>query len=244
MTISITQWTLSLVACFSFGLPLLAWADNHEEGTGQPVSAEEFEPGNYVEKAITMLDEQMGSSADKRIPKKLIESAKCVAVFPQIGQADLGIGGKFGRGMVSCRHEDGSFGVPLFTRLTSLTFGAQIGAQKVSLLMLIMSDKGLNTLLSGKPIVGAEAGIAAGPVGREASANLDVFLQSPMVSYSRSEGLFAGAILEGAAITRAKRVNKELYGDFETTEELLFQRKEGPESIRAIRETLDKYAAS
>lgn len=110
--------------------------------------------------------------------------------------------------------------------------------------MLVMSDKGLNTLLSGKPIIGAEAGIAVGPVGREAGIDLDVYLQSPIVSYSRSKGLFAGAVLEGAAITRAKRVNKELYGDFETTEQLLFQRKEAPEKVRPIRDVLDKYVAS
>jgi lipid-binding SYLF domain-containing protein len=221
-----------------------ASADSHGEGERAPVTAAEFEPETYVQKAVTMLKEQMDESPDKRVPKRLLEAARCVAIFPQVGQAGLGIGGKFGRGMVSCRHEDGSFGAPLFARLASLTFGAQVGVQQVSLLMLIMSDEGLDTLLNGKPIVGAEAGIAAGPVGREAGADLDIFLQSPIVTYSRSQGLFAGALLEGASINRAKQVNKELYGDFETTEQLLFQRKEVPDGVSTLGQTLDKYASS
>ncbi|MDH3692007.1 MAG: lipid-binding SYLF domain-containing protein [Gammaproteobacteria bacterium] len=210
----------------------------------ESVGADVFEPGKWTEKAVTMLDEQMNQSPDKRIPKGLLQKAKCVALFPEVLQGGLGIGGKFGRGLVSCRHENGDWGVPVFTRLTSLTFGAQIGAQSVDVLMLIMNDKGLTTLLGGKPIVGAEAGIAAGPVGREGSANLDVFLQTPIVSYSRSKGLFAGAILEGAAITRAKKTNHDLYGDYENTEELLFKRTEAPESVQMIRDALAKYSQS
>ncbi len=245
MKISMTQSTCALILASSLIVSApVTRADSHGEGEPAPVTAAEFEPGTYVQKAVTMLEGQMGEAADKRVPKKLLKAAKCVAIFPQIGQVGLGIGGKFGRGMVSCRGEDGSFGAPLFTRLSSLTFGAQIGAQQVSLLMLIMSDKGLDTLLNGKPIVGAEAGISAGPVGREAGVDLDVFLQSPIVSYSRSQGLFAGAVLEGAVIFRAKQVNKELYGDFETTDELLFKRQEVPERVRALGEALDKYTES
>ncbi len=243
MRYSIEKSTLGLAVLLSLALSApTVWGQDDEHDDA--VTAEEFQAEDYVEKAVTMLEEQMGASPDKRAPKALLKAAKCVALFPQINQAGLGIGGKYGRGLVSCRHEDGSFGVPLFTRLTSLTFGVQAGVQQVSLLMLIMSDNGLKTLLSGKPIVGAEAGVAAGPVGREAGVDLDVFLQSPIVSYSRSKGLFAGAVLEGAAITRVKRVNKELYGDFETTDELLLKRKDAPESVRAIQEALDKYAAS
>ena len=239
------EWAVGVAALLGVVMSVsTTLAQDATEGDDDAITIEVFEPGNYVQKAVTMLEEQMGTSPDKRVPKKLLKAAKCVAIFPEINQVGLGIGGKFGRGMVCCRHEDGSFGVPLFTRLTSLTVGVQAGVQQVSLLMLIMSDNGLKTLLSGKPIVGAEAGIAAGPVGREAGIDLDVFLQSPIVTYSRSKGLFAGAVLEGAAITRVKQVNKELYGEFETTEALLFQRKEAPENVRAIRETLDKYAGS
>ncbi len=245
MNVSLTHAKIKLLLLLSLAIFAPAiWADSHDEVEREPVTAAEFEPGTYVQKAVAMLEEQMGGSPDKRVPKKLLEAAKCVAIFPQVAQAGLAIGGKFGRGMVSCRHEDGSFGVPLFTRLSSITFGLQAGVQQVSLLMLIMSDEGLGTLLSGKPIVGAEAGIAAGPVGREAGVDLDVFLQSPIVTYSRSQGLFAGALLQGAAITRAKKVNQELYGDFETTEELLFQRKEGPQNVSPLRVTLDKYTKS
>ncbi len=245
----IKRFLIQLAGVVSTSLGLLlyvpvALGQSGEDDEGAPVSMEDFEPGSYVQKAAAMLEQQMSESPDKRVPQKLLRAAKCVAVFPQVGQAGLVIGGKYGRGMVSCRQQDGSFGPPLFTRMTSLTIGAQVGIQQVSLLMLVMSDKGLNTLLSGKPIIGAEAGIAVGPVGREAGIDLDVFLQSPIVSYSRSKGLFAGAVLEGAAITRAKRVNKELYGDFETTEQLLFQRKEAPEKVRPIRDVLDKYVAS
>lgn len=246
MTItSVKDRTVGLLAMLGVALVMPpVHAQSTTEDEEEPVTMEQFEPGKHIDKAVAMLDTQMGESPDKRIPKKLLEAAKCVAIFPEISQVGLGVGGKYGRGMVSCRHVDGSFGVPLFTRLTSLTFGVQAGAQQVSLLMLIMSDKGLETLLSGKPIVSAEAGVAAGPVGREAGIDVDVFLQSPIVTYSRSKGLFAGAVLEGAAITRVKGVNKELYGDFETTGQLLLERKEAPESVRPIQQALDKYAAS
>ncbi|MDH3280403.1 MAG: lipid-binding SYLF domain-containing protein [Gammaproteobacteria bacterium] len=242
---SIKDWALGFLGLLGLALATpSAVAQNAAEGEDDAVTLEEFDPGTLVQQGVAMLEAQMGSSPDKRVPQKLLQTAKCVAIFPEITQVGLGVGGKYGRGMVSCRRQDGSYGVPLFARLTSLTIGLQAGVQQVSLLMLIMSDKGLETLLTGKPMVGAQAGVAAGPVGREAGVDLDIFLQSPIVTYSRSKGLFAGAVLEGAAITRARRVNKELYGDFETTGELLFNRKEAPEGVRAIQQALDKYAAS
>ena len=164
---------------------------------------------------------------------------------PEVGQVGVVVGGKFGRGIVSCRQESGKWGVPVFLRLTSLSFGAQAGMQAADIMMLVMQDDGLDTLFAGKPILGGEAGVAAGPVGRSASANIDLALQTPIVTYTRAKGLFAGAVWDGAVITSAKKVNRGLYGDdYQTAKELLFSDVEVPEQVRGLRDALDKYAPS
>lgn len=220
------------------GLP--AFSDTNDD---REKAINEFEPGLHVQKAVAMLETQLEKSADSRIPDSLLNAAKCVAVFPEVLQAGLGVGGKFGRGIVSCRQEEGNWGVPVFLRLTSLTVGAQVGAQTSDILLLVMQDDGLESLFSGKPIIGGEAGAAAGPLGRSASANIDIALQAPMVTYSRTQGLFAGAVFEGATITPAKKVNRGLYGDdYETARELLFSDVEVPERIQGLRDALEKYA--
>ena len=141
-----------------------------EDDEDEPVSADAFEPGLWVDKAVVMLEEQMTKSPDKRIPQALLGNAKCVVLFPEVVQAGFVVGGKYGRGMVSCRDAvTGDWGTPVFLRLTSLNWGIQIGAQSADVIMLIMNDKGLDRLFGGKPLVGAGAGVAAGPVGRDTS---------------------------------------------------------------------------
>jgi len=209
------------------------------------VSADAFEPGLWVDKAVAMLEEQMTKSPDKRIPQALVDNAKCVVLFPEVVQAGFGVGGKYGRGMVSCRNaETGDWGTPVFLRLTSLNWGIQIGAQSADVIMLIMNDKGLDKLFGGKPLVGAGAGVAAGPVGRDTTANIDVLLQTPIVTYTRSKGLYIGAILEGAAITPAKTANRDIYGpDYPDARSLLNMKVEVPDNIAKLQRALAEAAA-
>ncbi|NND00461.1 MAG: lipid-binding SYLF domain-containing protein, partial [Gammaproteobacteria bacterium] len=162
--------TLTSVCAGLSVLSILALAPVFAETNDEREKAiEVFDPAAHVAKAVQMLQDRVEKDADKRIPEKLLQSASCVVIFPEVVQAGLGIGGKFGRGIASCRQDDNSWGVPVFLRLTSLTFGLQTGAQSVDLMMLVMQEDGLNTLFAGKPIVGGEAGVAAGPVGRSAS---------------------------------------------------------------------------
>lgn len=225
----------------------LAIADEPEQDEDEiGVQKTPFDPEKWTEKAITVLDEQIEKSPDKRIPKALLGKAKCVVLFPRVVQGGIGIGGKLGRGMVSCRNpEDGNWGTPVFLNLTALNWGLQLGAQSVDLIMLIMNDKGLETLFSGKPIVGVGAGIAAGPVGREVKADIDVLLQTPILTYARSKGLYAGAVIEGATILPAKDVNTSLYGEgYGDARSLLKAEVEVPEPIAKLQAALARFAPS
>lgn len=237
-----SQFVFSNPEVDSSSQPPVDAVETDEEETA---SADVFEPGKWVDKAVVMLEEQMTNSPDKRIPQALLNNARCVVLFPEVVQAGLVVGGKFGRGMVSCRDpETGDWGTPVFLRLTSINWGIQMGVQSADVIMLVMNDKGLNTLFGGKPLVGAGAGIAAGPVGRDTTANIDVLLQTPIVTYTRSKGLYIGAILEGAAITPAKAVNRDIYGqDYPDARSLLFMKVEVPDNIAELSETLAAYAA-
>lgn len=208
-------------------------------------TSDAFEPGKWVDKAVVMLDEQMAKSPDKRIPQALLNNAKCVVLFPEVVQAGFVVGGKYGRGMVSCRDADsGDWGVPVFLRLTSINWGIQMGAQSADVIMLVMSDKGLDSLFSGKPLVGAGGGIAVGSVGRDTTANIDVLMQTPIVTYTRSKGVYVGAILEGVAITPAKAVNRSLYGEgYPDARSLLSMDFEVPENVAKLQSALAVYAA-
>jgi lipid-binding SYLF domain-containing protein len=250
-----------LIACMTCVLPLssqFVYANPGEGATKQDpvevvasdedevVSADVFEPGKWIDKAVLMLEEQMTKSPDKRIPQTLLDNAQCVVLFPEIVQAGFAVGGKFGRGMVSCRNinTDG-WGTPVFLRLTSVNWGAQIGAQSADVIMLIMNDDGLDTLFAGKPLLGAGAGIAAGPVGRDTTANIDVMLKTPIVTYTRSKGLYIGAILEGVAITPAKTVNRSLYGQaYPDARSLLHIDINVPDNIAKLQTVLAAYSAA
>ena len=242
MRISTYLPVFGLTGVLLLGAPLVSVAQTDDEEA--PPTVEEYDPVESINKASAMLDEQMGKSPDKRVPKALLDNARCVVLFPGVAHGGLGIGGKLGRGMVSCRNlQTGNWGPPVFLRLTGLNYGLQVGFQSADVMMLIMSDKGLETLFSGKPLVGAGAGIAAGPVGRDATANIDVLLQTPVVTYTRSKGLYVGAVIEGAAITTAKTVNRELYGsDYPDARSLLYMDVAVPDSIQGLQASLEKYA--
>ena len=218
-------------------------ADEDETAT---TTAEAFEPGKWVDKAVVMLDEQMAKSPDKRIPQALLNNAKCVVLFPEVVQAGFGAGGKFGRGMVSCRNADsGEWGTPVFLRLTSINWGIQVGAQSADVIMLIMKDKGLASSFRVSLWWVRGGGIAVGPVGRDATANIDVLMQTPIVTYTRSKGLYVGAILEGVAVTPAKAVNRDLYGEkYPDARALLSMDVEVPGNIAKLQSAFAAYAAS
>ena len=160
--------------------------------------------------AATAFNEIMGAP-DNGIPKELIEKAQAIAVFPGVVKAAFIFGGTEGKGVISRRTAQG-WSTPAFFNLGGGSFGAQIGADKTDYVLLIMNEKGLNGLLGDKFQIGGEVGVAAGPVGRTASAATDAQLKAEILTYSRSKGLFAGVDLNGTAITPDNNLNEAVYG--------------------------------
>ena len=160
--------------------------------------------------AATVFNEIMGTP-DSAIPKELVDKAQAIAVFPGVLKAAFIVGGRGGKGVIS-RRTDAGWTAPAFFNLGGGSFGAQIGADKTDYVLLIMNDKGLAGLLGDKFEIGGEVGVAAGPVGREASAATDAQLKAEILTYSRSKGLFAGVALKGTAITPDNNLNEAFYG--------------------------------
>jgi lipid-binding SYLF domain-containing protein len=149
------------------------------------------------------------------IPQGLLDKADCVVVYPSVLKAAFVVGGSYGRGAMTCRQgEDfrGSWGAPTMMALEGGSFGFQIGGQATDFVLLVMNEGGARGILAGKVKLGGDASVAAGPVGRNASAETDVTLRSEVLSYSRSRGLFAGISLEGSTIRADNKANKQIYG--------------------------------
>jgi lipid-binding SYLF domain-containing protein len=188
--------------------------------------------------AATVFNEIMGA-ADNAIPKELIDKAQAIAVFPGVLKAAFIVGGREGKGVISRRTEAG-WTAPAFFNLGGGSFGAQIGANKTDYVLLIMNDKGLNGLLGDKFEIGGEVGVAAGPVGREASAATDAQLKAEILTYSRSKGLFAGVALKGTAITPDNNLNEAFYG-MKASDVLNGSVARVPQSVSIFSETLSRY---
>jgi SH3 domain-containing YSC84-like protein 1 len=157
------------------------------------------------------------------IPRSLIDRAECVAVFPSVKKFAFGFGGRFGRGAVSCRTEEGkgAWGPPLMISMGGGSFGLQIGGQAADLVFLVMNPKGIDYLIKSQFTLGADASVAAGPLGRTGEADTDLRMRAEILSYSRTRGLFAGLSLEGAVVKQDKDGNRNLYGEDVNPKELL-----------------------
>jgi lipid-binding SYLF domain-containing protein len=163
-----------------------------------------------VKAAGEVLDEIQGAP-DTGIPQEVLGSAECVAVVPSMLKGGFIVGARYGRGVASCRTSKG-WSAPAFFEVRGGSFGLQIGGQAVDLVMLIMNQDGMRNLLSSKFKLGADASVAAGPVGRAATADTDWKMRAQVLSYSRARGLFAGLELNGAAINQDKDSTREFYG--------------------------------
>jgi SH3 domain-containing YSC84-like protein 1 len=170
--------------------------------------------------AETLTD--MMHAADKGIPQDLMDKAHCVVVVPGMKKAGFIFGAKYGRGFAVCRRSGGSgWSAPAAMRVEGGSVGFQIGASETDIVLLVMNDGGMKHLLSDKFTIGGEATAAAGPVGRDATAQTDAMLHAEMLSYSRARGLFAGISLDGATLRPDGDTNRELYGHDSTNREIL-----------------------
>src|ERR1700681_129805 len=164
----------------------------------------------------------MMKAADKGIPQDLLDKAKCVVVVPGMKKAGFILGAKFGRGFVACRQSGGTgWTAPAAVRVEGGSVGLQIGASETDVVLLVTNDGGMKHLLSDKFTIGGDATAAAGPIGRDASAQTDAKLNAEILSYSRSRGLFAGISLEGATLRPDEDTNKEVYGRTATNRDIL-----------------------
>ena len=158
------------------------------------------------------------------IPHDLLEKAECVIVFPSLMKAAFVFGAEYGRGAMVCRtgHQfRGPWGAPAMYALEGGSFGFQIGAEATDLILLVMNDRGMESILSSKVKLGADASVAAGPKGRDASADTDAWMRAEILSYSRSRGLFAGVSVEGSTLRPDDDANHNLYGEKVTTEAII-----------------------
>jgi SH3 domain-containing YSC84-like protein 1 len=185
-------------------LGLITLAGTMASATAKEDSVERLQKSGAVLKEI--LD-----APDKGVPEEVLNSAKCIVVVPHLIKAGFIVGGKHGRGVASCRTETG-WSAPAFVSIGGGSWGLQIGAEGIDLVMLVMNDKGLQHLLSSKFELSGEGSAAAGPVGRHASAGTDWKLNTELLTYSRSKGAFAGLTLEGAVIEQDADSTEAIYG--------------------------------
>jgi lipid-binding SYLF domain-containing protein len=197
-----------------------------------------------LQSAATVLDEIM-AAPDKGVPEEILRSAKCVAVVPSLLKGGFVVGAAYGRGVATCRTPDApaKWSAPAFFRVEGGSFGLQIGAQAVDLVMLIMNDSGMRTLLSSKFKIGADASAAAGPVGRHAEGMTDWKMRAEVLTYSRARGVFAGLTLNGAAIYADDDSTRSIYGRRVPTRTILMGRIETPADSVVFTNTVAKYAA-
>jgi lipid-binding SYLF domain-containing protein len=201
------------------------------------------EENKRAENAVRVLKEIM-MAPDKAIPKDLLRNAHAIAVIPDVIKAGLVVGGRHGEGLISVKTRDGTWSNPSFVSLTGGSIGFQAGVSSTDVVLVFRTQRGVDSIVHGKFTLGADASAAAGPVGRTASASTDAQLKAEIYSYSRSRGLFAGAALDGSAITIDNDANQSVYGDGVTARRILEGGVTGvPNAVVDFRDRLEEYTA-
>ena len=204
------------------------------------VASDRDDDVNRTQKAAQVFREIM-NTPDQGIPSNLLESAKCIAIIPGDKKFAFVFGGSYGRGIATCRTGRG-WSAPMFVAIDSGSVGYQIGGSSTDIVMLFMNDHALQSLMSDKFKLGADASVAAGPVGRNAAAGTDLKLNAEILSYSRSKGVFAGVSLDGAVMQADKSGDRSMYGDDVNRHEILEGKVAVPASARELVEELGGYA--
>jgi SH3 domain-containing YSC84-like protein 1 len=201
------------------------------------------EPAKRLAESASVFSEVM-AAPDKGIPQDLLEKAHCIVIAPGVKTAAFVVGGKYGKGYLSCRHKSGSgWSAPATVRIEGGSVGFQIGGSMTDLIMLVMSERGADKLLSSKFTLGAEGSAAAGPVGRTATAQTDAQMHAEILSWSRTQGLFVGIALEGATLRQDLDDNATLYGKKLENREIVTSGRAAPKSAAALIALLNKYSA-
>ena len=221
-------WRFVLVVLMSALLLLPAFADSDREDDVQ-----------RIHNSAEVLKEIM-STPDKAIPRELLESAKCIAIIPGEKKAAFVFGGRYGKGLATCKTAHG-WSAPLFLTVGGGSFGFQIGASSTDIVMLIMNHNGMKSLLSDKFKIGGDASVAAGPVGRHIAADTDLKLTAEILSYSRSKGVFAGVSLDGAVVEADHTGDRSMYGPDTSRHSILDGRVTVPRDATSFTREVAQY---
>jgi lipid-binding SYLF domain-containing protein len=220
------------ILCF-VGLPALLMAGD------QKVREETTQ---RLDESASVFTEIM-SAKDKSIPGDLLDKAHCVVIVPRMKKGAFIVGGEYGKGFISCRtKEHQGWSAPGAVRLEGGSVGLQIGGSETDVIMLVMNDRGADKLLSSQFTLGGEGEVAAGPVGRAATAETDAKLTAEILSWSRSRGVFAGLALKGATLRQDLDDNESLYGKRLENREIIAEGVTAPEPARKLLSVLNQYS--
>jgi lipid-binding SYLF domain-containing protein len=206
-----------------------------------PLLAKDSDSVKRLNEEAVVFSEVM-ATPDKGIPEDLLANARCIVIVPSLKTAAFVVGAKYGKGFVSCRH-DGGWSAPGAVRVEGGSVGFQIGGSMTDVIMLVMNEGGENKLLSDKFTLGGEASAAAGPVGRTATAQTDLQMHAEILSWSRSQGLFAGVALEGATLRQDLDDNAKIYGNKLSNREILTTAVATPRSAARLIAELNQHPA-
>ena len=200
------------------------------------------DPETRIKNSIRVLDEVM-QTPEHRIPQRMLRDAYAVAVIPDVVKAGLIVGGRRGRGVIAVRGADGAWSNPSFLTLTGGSIGFQAGVQTTDVVLVFRSQRGVDSIVNGKFTLGADASVAAGPVGRTAQAATDAELKAEIYSYSRARGLFAGVALDGAVLAIDHRANQSTYGRNVTPRAIFEGRVSSSPAVAVdLRDRLEEYS--
>lgn len=206
------------------------------------LASEKSKTAERLDDAASLFSEIMGAP-DKSIPQDLLDKASCIVLVPDLKKGAFVVGGKYGRGFAICRSSSGQgWGPPAAIRIEGGSFGFQIGFSSSDVVLLIMNERGMRRLTQDKFTIGADATAAAGPVGRNATAQTDAMMTAEILSWSRSRGLFAGVSLDGSTLRNDLDENKAMYGQPWTSKQILTSGARTPAAARKLESELDKYS--
>jgi lipid-binding SYLF domain-containing protein len=203
------------------------------------VMGQEMNADHRLKNSAAVVNEMMGMP-DKGVPQDLLNKAQCIVIIPSLKKAAFLVGGSYGRGFASCRKAARGWGSPAAMRIEGGSFGLQLGGQSTDVILLVMNQRGMDQLVSDKFTLGADASAAAGPVGRNAKADTDVLMRAEILSYSRSQGIFAGISLEGATMRPDTSENEKLYGHAITNKEILVDGVATPPGAMVLTHALNR----
>jgi lipid-binding SYLF domain-containing protein len=207
-----------------------------------PLMAADPEPAQRLDDAAAVFSEIM-SSPDQGVPQELLANAHCIVIVPDLKTAAFIVGAKYGKGYLSCRQGAKGWSAPATVRIEGGSVGFQIGGASTDLIMLVMTERGADKLLSSAFTLGAEGSVAAGPVGRTATAQTDAQMHADILSWSRSRGLFAGVALEGATLRQDLDDNTTLYGKPLENRDIVRNGVAPPAAAARLLALLNRYSA-